>query len=201
PFSEWLRNKATPLIVLKERVMKALAWLKVHNHLYRDVLVDKSVLCEHDNNDLLPFHIQHISPSAGIDLTTSDYVPGSSFLPNPPFVVVADVDRNAPSHFLRAEALKHLKKSSNNYVEVPHDRKAVNKFNNPDLFPMMYLTLLPYGFGGLEDPRRRTPLSFKRHVKHLFNLVDRRFQEHYSFLFTAFNTRYAFASLRQIRVW
>ncbi|KAJ6522571.1 hypothetical protein B0H19DRAFT_969718, partial [Mycena capillaripes] len=27
----------------------------------------------------------------------------------------------------------------------------------------------------------------KTHIKHLFNLADRRFQEHYSFLFTAFN--------------
>ncbi|KAJ6530742.1 hypothetical protein B0H19DRAFT_967308, partial [Mycena capillaripes] len=51
----------------------------------------------------------------------------------------------------------------------------------------MYPTLFPYGLGGFEDSNRRTKLGFKRHVKHLFNLADRRFQEHYSFLFTTFN--------------
>ncbi|KAJ6516521.1 hypothetical protein DFH09DRAFT_1247240 [Mycena vulgaris] len=191
PTADWLKNKATPLIVRKERVMKALDWLKIHNHLYRDVLIDRAVLRDHDDNELLPFHIQHIIPSAGIDATTSDYVPGSS-LPSdsattldlndilrPPVsetafqsVVVADVDGNAPAHILRSAALKHLKKPGSNYVEIPHDRNPVNEFNNPALFPMIYPTLFPYGMGGLEDSRRRSPLSFKRHIKHLFNLAD-----------------------------
>ncbi|KAJ6560619.1 hypothetical protein DFH09DRAFT_1247852 [Mycena vulgaris] len=198
PSAEWLKTKATPLIVRKERVMNALAWLKIHNHLYRDVIIDSTVLRDHDDSVLLPFHIQHIVPSAGIDSTTSDYVPGSALPPpdvpgladimRPPTsetafqsVVVADVDGNAPSHVLRSEAMKHLRKPGGNYVEIPHDRKAVNEFKNPNLFPMMYPTLFPYGLGGLEDPRRRSPIAFRRHIKHLFNLEDRRFQEHYSF--------------------
>lgn len=65
---------------------------------------------------------------------------------------------------------------------------------------MMYPTLFPYGLGGFENaddseltvngpwqPWRKTPLSLKRHVKHLFSLSDKRFQEHYLFLFTTFN--------------
>ncbi|TFK87004.1 hypothetical protein K466DRAFT_491708, partial [Polyporus arcularius HHB13444] len=51
----------------------------------------------------------------------------------------------------------------------------------------MYPTLFPYGLGGLEDRARASKLSLKRHVKHLLSLSDRRFQEHHSFLFTAFN--------------
>lgn len=51
----------------------------------------------------------------------------------------------------------------------------------------MYPTLFPYGIGGFEDDNRISKLSFKRQVKYFFNLADRRFQEHYSFLFTAFN--------------
>jgi hypothetical protein len=38
-----------------------------------------------------------------------------------------------------------------------------------------------------QNVRRTVSVSMKRHVKHLFNLSDRRFQEHYSFLFTVFN--------------
>ncbi|KAJ6527578.1 hypothetical protein DFH09DRAFT_1250539 [Mycena vulgaris] len=179
PTADWLKTKATPLIVRKERVMKALDWLKIRNHLYRDVLIDPTVLRDHDDSVLLPFHIQHVIPSAGIDLTTSDYVPGSAQPPDsaaatdlndilyPPAssetafqsVVVADVDGNAPAHILRAEALKHLKKPGSNYIEIPHDSQAVNEFKNPHLFPMIYPTLFPYGLGGVEDPRRRSPIS------------------------------------------
>ena len=52
---------------------------------------------------------------------------------------------------------------------------------------MIYPTLYPYGLGGFEDPKREVKVSLKRHVRHLFNLHDRQFQQHYSFLFTVFN--------------
>src|SRR6266511_1643994 len=55
------------------------------------------------------------------------------------------------------------------------------------LFPMIYPTLFQYGKGGFEDHSRQVHISMKHHVKHLCGLSDRRFQEHYSFLFTAFN--------------
>ncbi|KAJ7458782.1 hypothetical protein B0H11DRAFT_1641716, partial [Mycena galericulata] len=185
PTPEWLKEKASPLIVRKERILAALDWLKVHNHLYRNVLIDRDVLKNQPAETILPFHIQHIVPNAGIDSTTSDYVPGSSAPPpmkipdlsgllQQPIstpaqfqsVVVADVDGNAASSELRAASLKHMKKSGSNYVEIPHDPRPANEFKNPHLFPMMYPTLFPYGLGGLEDNSRRTPLGFKRHLKH-----------------------------------
>ncbi|KAJ7643140.1 hypothetical protein DFH06DRAFT_920307, partial [Mycena polygramma] len=187
PTAEWLREKATPLVVRKERVQNALAWLKKHNHLYHEVAVDQEALAQLPDESILPFHIQHIVPSNGIDITTSDYIPGSAEPPSRPVadvpnladilspprstipfqsVVVADVDGNAPSRELRSAALEHMKKPGSNYVELPHDPNPVNEFNNPNLFPMMYPTLFPYGLGGLEDSHRRTKLSFKRHVKH-----------------------------------
>jgi hypothetical protein len=202
-----LKEKATPLTVRKEHIQNALAWLKQHNHLYRDVCIDQTALSELPDDSILPFPIQHVVPNVGIDVTTSDYIPGSAeppirpandiipslqdiLLPPPssvPFqsVVVADVDGNAPSNELRAAALKHMQKPGSNYIEIPHDPNPANEFHNPDLFPMMYPTLFPYGLGGPSDTDRRTRLGFKRHVKHFFNLADRRFQEHYSFLFTA----------------
>ncbi|KAJ7110809.1 hypothetical protein C8R43DRAFT_821853, partial [Mycena crocata] len=182
PTPEWLKTKALPLIVRKERVMRALDWLKIHNHLYRDVFIDREVLKDLPDESIPPFHVQHIVPNSGIDATTSDYVPGSaapaefpnladclpSPLPEIPFqsVVVTDVDGNAPSNDLRAAALRHMQKAGSNYLEIPHDRSPANEFKNTDLFPMMYPTLFPYGIGGLEDSRRPSPLSFKRHVKH-----------------------------------
>ncbi|KAJ7020464.1 hypothetical protein C8F04DRAFT_879897, partial [Mycena alexandri] len=180
PTEEWLRTKAHPLIVRKERVLKALEWLK-----NREVPINKPLLESLPDESILPFHIQHIVPSTGIDATTSDYIAGSSqphgstpapdlndiLVPPPsniPFqsVVVADVDGNAPSNELRAAALKHMMKPGSNYIEIPHDSSPANEFNNPHLFPMMYPTLFPYGLGGLEDKGRPTKLSFKRHIKH-----------------------------------
>ncbi|KAJ7020414.1 hypothetical protein C8F04DRAFT_884572, partial [Mycena alexandri] len=181
PTAEWLKEKATPLIVRKERVLDALTWLKRHNTLYRDVLIDATELSRLPEETILPFHIQHVLPNAGIDVTTSDYVPGSAQPTVPdladilhppssqiPFqsVVVTDVDGNAAPGDLKAAALRHLRKPGSNFVEIPHDPNPVNEFNNPKLFPMMYPTLFPYGLGGMEDKHRRTSLGFKRHVKH-----------------------------------
>lgn len=78
PTPEWLKDKARPLIVRKEKVQKALNWLKTHNHLYADIPIDQKALDDLPSEDILPFHIQHVIPNAGIDSTTSDYVPGSS---------------------------------------------------------------------------------------------------------------------------
>ncbi|KAJ7932933.1 hypothetical protein B0H13DRAFT_1856544 [Mycena leptocephala] len=183
-----LEEIITPICVIF--VIAALSWLKVHNHLYRDIPLNQHVLDSLPAESILPFHVEHVVPNAGIDITTSDYIPGSSEPPAAPLsVVVTDVDGNAPANELRAAAVAHMKKPGSNYVEIPHDPHPSQEFRNPHLFPMMYRdpTLFPYGLGGFEDKDRRTRLGFKRHVKHLFNLADRRFQEHYSFPFTAFN--------------
>lgn len=80
------------------------------------------------------------------------------------------------------------KKKGGGYVQIPHEKEPENEFRKDSLlFPMIYPTLFPYGIGGPDDHRRTAPLSLKRHVKHCFNLAVTRFQEHPSFLFTAFN--------------
>ena len=101
-------------------------------------------------------------------------------------IVIADVDGHVPANELRAAALRHVK-GGGGYIQIPHDPTPVNKFFNPDLFPMIYPTLFLYGVGGFEDKTRKVPISMKRQVKHLCSLSDKQFQEHYSFLFTVFN--------------
>ena len=101
-------------------------------------------------------------------------------------VVITDVTGHSPAHELQAAAFRHVKQGGG-YIQIPHDSTPVNEFFNPHLFPMIYPTLFPYGIGGFENCQRRISLSMKQHVKHLGNLANKRFQEHYSFLFTAFN--------------
>jgi hypothetical protein len=148
---------------------------------------------------ILPFHVQHVLPNDAQDILTSHYDVSVSLendtstedqSPDIPFqnVVITDVNGHAPSNEPRAAAIRHVqKKKGGAYVQISHDPSPVNEFNNPALFPSIYSTLFPYGIGRFEDKTRKTWLSFKRYIKHLFNLSDRRFQEHYSFLFTVFN--------------
>jgi len=41
PTAEWLKEKAKPLSDHREKVRNALIWLKQHNQLYKDVLIDR----------------------------------------------------------------------------------------------------------------------------------------------------------------
>jgi hypothetical protein len=197
PTTEWLREKAKPLCVRREKVRSALVWLKEHNRHYKNVVIDHDSLNLLDDDDILPFHVEHVLPSHASETLTSRY---DSSLPlessvqcagdaSTPFqnVVVTDVDGHAPPNELRAAAIRHVTKNGGGYIEIPHDPEPVNEFCNPDLFPMIYPTLFPYGIGGFEDPKRSSKISLKRHVRHCLSLTDRRFQEHYSFPFTAFN--------------
>ena len=197
PSAAWLREKAKPLTVRREKVRSALIWLKQHNRHYKHITINHDMLNQLEDQQILPFSIEHVLPSQANESLTSRYDTTSSLethcqapLDAPiPFqnVVITDVDARAPANELRAAAVRHVIKKGGSYIEIPHDAQPVNEFCNPDLFPMIYPTLFPYGIGGLEDSDRESKLSMKKHVKHLFSLADRRFQEHYSFLFTAFN--------------
>lgn len=195
PTKEWLKEKAVPLSVRRDKIKRALVWLKENNVLYRDILVDEGRIDSLPENDIVPVDVQHVQPSAGQDALTSAYENGGGVLregatgdPTSSFesVVITDVEGNAPPDKLRAAALRHFKRGGG-YVEMQHDYLPENEFFNPVLFPKAYPTLFPYGVGGFEDRDRPVALSMKHHVKHLLNLGDVRFQEHYSFMFTAFN--------------
>lgn len=88
-----------------------------------------------------------------------------------------------------ASALRNLTPRSSSVPDliVHRGSQAINEYNNPDLFPEMYLLLFPYGIGGFEDKSRSTALSFQQHVQCLLNIPDRSFRYHQSFLFVALN--------------
>ncbi|KAH7931394.1 hypothetical protein BV22DRAFT_1101301 [Leucogyrophana mollusca] len=177
PTDEWLRTKARPLVVRKERVRAALIWLQQHNPYYKDVEINHVVLDGLQQEQILPVHVEHILPGQADDALTSRYDaldakldearsvsngrPGELPFQN---VVIADVDGNAPSNQLRAAALRHVKRQGGGYMEIPHGGSPVNEFLNTSLFPMIYPTLYPYGIGGFENPARSQKLSMKRQL-------------------------------------
>lgn len=75
PTADWLREKAKPLCVRREKVRlgAALTWLKINNPLYRDVSINHSLLDEFEETEILPFHIEHIGLSDASETLTSRY--------------------------------------------------------------------------------------------------------------------------------
>ncbi|KAH7904303.1 hypothetical protein BJ138DRAFT_1019305, partial [Hygrophoropsis aurantiaca] len=51
----------------------------------------------------------------------------------------------------------------------------------------MYPSLFPFGIGGFEDPARRTALSFRAQAASYFDIPDRAFRYHHSYVFVVFN--------------
>ncbi|KAF5343263.1 hypothetical protein D9757_015149 [Collybiopsis confluens] len=196
PSTAWLQEKAKPLSIRPGKVRAALVWLKQHNHLYKNLKIDHELLDALPDKFTLPVHVEYISMSNDSGGLTAGYDPVSAPQSEDDCVadvdiqfesvVITDIDTTANSNELRAAAVRHVK-NGGAFIEAPHGPVPVNEFFNPTLFPLIYPTLYPYGLGGFESHKRSTPLSMKRHVKHLLNLHDRRFQEHPSFPFTVFN--------------
>ncbi|KAF8957421.1 hypothetical protein BDZ97DRAFT_1641378, partial [Flammula alnicola] len=172
---------SSPLIIRKEKVRSALIWLHHHNPLYKDVVIDHDEIDKYPECDMLPVHVEHITSNDSIDNLTSGYQPqapvsnseegpqSGEFDLRLPFenIVVTNVDGNASTNELRTAAMRHFKEKEKGYVQIPHAADPVNEFSNPDLFPMIYPTLFPYGLGGPENCKRSCRLSFKRNIKHL----------------------------------
>ena len=203
PSQSWLKDKAYPLTVRREVIRKNLIWLKAHNPLYAGITIDEECLQALPVDGLLNYKIEHIQSTDDLDALESQYDmnPSSETQDSIPLrdplhdetssiefskLVITDIDGNTSPKDLKAAALRHYKRGGS-FLAVPHEPEPVNEFFNPDLLPMMYPTLFPYGIGGVEDKRRSNAISFENHVKHLLSLADRRFQEHYSFIFTVFN--------------
>ncbi|KAK0466552.1 hypothetical protein IW261DRAFT_1553926 [Armillaria novae-zelandiae] len=132
------------------------------NPLYKDVVLNEDVLSYLDANPMLPFSVQHIPVSEQSEKLTLRYnaplettcrnIPKVDAPPDDgdvPFehVVISNVDISASLNKLRTAALSHVKSRGGGYVEITHDPTPVNEFNDPELFPLMYPTLFPYGIG------------------------------------------------------
>ena len=132
-------------------------WLKQNNPLYKDIQIDEDNLNALPVHDVLPYHVECVADSEAQEAVVSRYDNGAEHVTTPPShthfesVVIADVDAHTPANQLRAAAVHHAKMKGRPFVQIGHGLKPVNEFFNVDLFPMLYLTLFPYGCGGFED--------------------------------------------------
>ncbi|CAF1222138.1 unnamed protein product [Rotaria magnacalcarata] len=70
---------------------------------------------------------------------------------------------------------------------IPRGNKPANEYSNPNLLLGVFPTLFPYGCGALDDSSRPVQINFREPVRYLLSYGDRRFEEHYSFIFVLFN--------------
>ncbi|THV00421.1 hypothetical protein K435DRAFT_657292, partial [Dendrothele bispora CBS 962.96] len=172
PSKDWMKEKATPLIFRKEKLQKALYWLRDHNPLYRDVRINQPFLDGLADEEILPVSIDHILPDGASASLTSRYdnvsdTPESGREVLFERAVVTDVSRNETASVLKRAASRHVKQNYGSYVRMPHGSHLATEFNNESLFPMMYPTLFPYGLGGFDCSSRSVPITMKAQVKHL----------------------------------
>ena len=172
---------------------KSSRMVEENNPLYKDVEISEERLESLPLDDVLPYNVEQVADNDAQAALVSRYdnvdaepdpAPSNTHFES---VVVADVDAHTPVNQLRAAAVCHAKTKGRPFVQLGHGLNPVNEFFNVDLFPTLYPTLFPYGCGGFEDRGRSKLISLKEHVKCLFSSHDKRFQTHYSFLFTAFN--------------
>jgi hypothetical protein len=70
PSKEWLKTKAKPLVVRREKIRKALEWLKEHNPAYQNIQIDHRIIDEYPDCDVLPYHIEHVKDQSLESLNT-----------------------------------------------------------------------------------------------------------------------------------
>ncbi|KAF8415490.1 hypothetical protein L210DRAFT_3370158, partial [Boletus edulis BED1] len=177
PTLDWLHQHARPLLVRKQRVVRALKWLQIHNRFYKDIQLNNSVLDGLEEEGILPVHIDVVPNTSAQESMVSGYDlpmdPNVAMVPNDAeagdifqSVVVTNVDEHSSPSVLRAAALQHMKKKGASYIQIPHGSVPVCDFNNPSLLPLIFPTLFPYGLGGCEDRHRSRPVSLQRHAKY-----------------------------------
>ncbi|KLO12576.1 hypothetical protein SCHPADRAFT_915601 [Schizopora paradoxa] len=165
PTREWLRTKAYPLIIRREKVRNALEWLKIHNPLYSDIEIDYETLHALPDRDVAPVEVTVEENSEAIDSIGSKYDSYTNGGEDEETVdvfrsaIVSDLEgKDLSRNMMSIAALRHLKRGGG-FVQIPHGRTPSDEYD-PDLFPLMYPSLFPYGCGGFDDCRGEKYLNY-----------------------------------------
>ena len=196
--------------IRKQKVWRFLTWLTTHNLLYLDMHLDKKILDLYPEDDILPGIAEnvvedHVSDVSQIFLeeTAGPSEHPAELLKDPisksdePFVFLEKVgvsdpegDRLSGRTFI-SSALRNLVSDMGNStlpdLILHRGSTAIKEYKNPELMPGMFPTLWPFGIGGFEKLGRPVSLSFPKQANYYFDLPDKCFRTHNSFLFVTLN--------------
>ena len=184
----------TPLLVRKNRVSDALEWLKLNHADYHDLDV------AYDNLDTYPDKGPPVvvtyrgastnknpESASAFDNETEEGVDSGSC----PFVVnglIGEKLTDMGPTALAARAARHLKQDGGKVLAISHAEKPESMYDNPQLYPMMFPWLFPYGLGGIGGVAvENAGMSDMMHKRKLLMYHDKRFQMDAHFPLVAFN--------------
>ena len=180
--------KRTPFLVCRTAVGNALWWLKLNHIDYLDVDVNENNLNQYPKSDI-PVSIKYrhhesnlFGESMSIHISSNE---DGTDTGNCPFAVhglTVDNTQTMRLDQLKQLAIEHLD-SGGKVMAVGHGDEMVSIFNNPQLYPMMFPWLFPFGSGGLGT----ASIGYENQLKHLLMYHDKQFQTDNHFVLIAFH--------------
>ena len=185
--------KHTPLLVCREKVSRALDWLKLNHCDYKDL----EISCENLESYLLSGVSVKVSfkklcdqnkISTAMSIHDNEDEEGAEE-GNCPFTVhsiLGDEYSKLSMTALKAHAMKHLE-SGGKTLGIGHENKPQSMYDNPQAYPQMFPWLFSYGYRGIGQAHLKKKLSESEHKKCLLMYHDKRFQTDLYFPIVAFN--------------
>lgn len=183
-----------PLLVRRNKVAKALEWLKLNHIDYEDLTISYKNLDEYPE-DMPPiavdFHETDGSTNKNPEATAvnDNDVEDGVEAGDCPFTVHGLNGEELSSMSLKAltaVALQHLTNNGKT-LAIGHAPEPESIYQNPQLYPQMFPWLFPYGLGGIENKRGKKKVAERKWKQHLLMYHDKRFQTDQYFPLIAFN--------------
>lgn len=187
-----------PLLVRKNRVAKALDWLKLNHVDYEDLQISSENIESYRDNEI-PVSVTYRPSSSD---TNKDPESTATYDNDDdegvekgecPFVVhgltIEQLENLDDVEIIKAIAVRGLQ-TGQGVLAIGRSDDAENTFLNPQLYPKMFPWLFPYGLGGLQNLRgfrRSRPVSDLMWKRHLLMFHDKRFQLDRQFALVALN--------------
>lgn len=196
--------------VRKQKIQDFLAFLTQNNHLYHDIEIDYMALDSYPSDGALPgigerIILNHVSNTVSqFDEESASFEPhpsnqlfesGTEASEESPHVFlestgVFDSDNaDIPARLLTSSAIRNLIPKSKDQADLILHR-AENpepEYGNTNLFPGMFPTLFPLGFGGFDDSLRPVAIGLRTQAEYFLDLSDKRFRRHRCFIFHTLN--------------
>ncbi|CAF3255409.1 unnamed protein product [Rotaria socialis] len=197
------------------KIYDALQWLNQNNPLYRYITINQSTIDKLPDDDVpecLWATMEISNNTEAAESERSSYIPDplvnaseSNTTTAAPITASAVLDVNGTTvssddvveHLLGQMKIRVSDKTLGTQSEeiteqdpvcmIPRGNKPANEYSNLNLLLGVFPTLFPYGCGALADSSRPVQINFREHVRYLLSYGDRRFEEHYSFIFVLFN--------------
>lgn len=186
--------KRTPVLVRRNKVREALDWLKLNHEDYWDLEISYDNLNSYPLSGVpLDPEYKHVTTDwnkvASAMSKFDDQIEDGTEDGPCPFTVhglTGEEYEKMDIKTVKIRTLQHLDKGGLS-LGIGHDPSPQSMYDNPQLYPMMFPWLFPYGKGGLGQQRHKNKLSRQQHKRILLMYYDKRFQKDLYFPMIAFN--------------